>query len=522
MCLRSCIGRMPERAEYYPPTENDNFRTVTIHAGFETGSDPLTKTSVIINGDKTQFTPSWTDTDRLGVFTEIGGELKTNNSTFGIKTINNDGSAVFEGTLDMTVGEHNMYAYYPYHASEQGGIESVAINLNSKQSPTAASFDGSADILYAQPATVNIDGENAADISLRFARKSAMVAISFSSLEAAGVTDISKVELIVPESYRISGNRNLNLKTGEFTDGSAAGADNVITAEYQDAVPVSTMALLNVWPVTFKSGDNIVFRVTGSNGKTVGHTMTLGASNSFVEGQAAMIQVADWSDGYYSIGDYWPTDENPEGIVFSVSDGGLHGKIISLKEQKVQWGPEKSEKGADIAYMREEPEDGRLVTQQMIEHYKDNADFATVYPGFEWIYNTMNEGDIEGPWYVPSRPEIGEFAAAISGFDWSDIKAQGWKGTQDKTSDGTSFLMPGWFDSSASSARKAFKAKMEAKGDVFNIYGKFFTTWEVSAGDKAWAFAFSENNGEGGFMKVISKGTGDNGRFRPIRTFKFY
>lgn len=39
----------------------------------------------------------------------------------------------------------------------------------------------------------------------------------------------------------------------------------------------------------------------------------------------------------YKIGDFYPDDSNPEGVVCSVSGNGEHGKIVSLDQGKMQW-----------------------------------------------------------------------------------------------------------------------------------------------------------------------------------------
>lgn len=39
----------------------------------------------------------------------------------------------------------------------------------------------------------------------------------------------------------------------------------------------------------------------------------------------------------YEIGELWPNEESPEGCVFTVSDNGTHGKIVSLDQTGLVW-----------------------------------------------------------------------------------------------------------------------------------------------------------------------------------------
>lgn len=227
----------------------------------------------------------------------------------------------------------------------------------------------------------------------------------------------------------------------------------------------------------------------------------------------------------YAIGDYWPDEENAEGIVFSISDGGLHGKVISIYEKNANWGPQISEAQAGVAGMREEPEDGKLITKSLIEKYKDTDTFATDYPCFEWIYNTMNKGDINGPWYAPVRQEVAEWAVVMSGFDWDEVNAS-WKTStggpgycQDK------LPISNWTDQAAQDARKAFNEKVKAAGgNEINLWGKYCSTWENASGTSIFRFNLTTNSESGGQYNVVSKVEGADknaptNRIRPIRTF---
>lgn len=56
------------------------------------------------------------------------------------------------------------------------------------------------------------------------------------------------------------------------------------------------------------------------------------AAKTFAASTVVRLPVVAYAKNLYQVLDYWPNDTVPEGIVFSVSDGGLHGKILSLNE----------------------------------------------------------------------------------------------------------------------------------------------------------------------------------------------
>lgn len=236
------------------------------------------------------------------------------------------------------------------------------------------------------------------------------------------------------------------------------------------------------------------------------------AAKTFAASTVVRLPVVAYQRNLYQIADYWPNDDAPVGIVFSVSEGGLHGKMLSLTEQAGNWGAQISEAGAGVAGMRVEPENSRLVTRSLIDKYKGESTFADTYKEFYWIYNTLNNGDLDGEWYAPSRPELAELCAAMSGLDWAEVKTA-WNYTADKV------VMPGWSETAA--ARTAFKQKVEAKGTTLNLYGRLSSTWENGDGSSAWMLCFQYEASSvkyNGCFCVIPK-VGTTNRMRAVRTF---
>lgn len=95
----------------------------------------------------------------------------------------------------------------------------------------------------------------------------------------------------------------------------------------------------------------------------------------------------------YAIGDLYPDAINPEGVVFDVSDGGLHGKIVSLDEvSDMRW-------SYDITWMSNcsDANDGSLNKMS-----RSRSGLAT------WCYD-HGEG-----WYCPARYELTRLSGNIA------------------------------------------------------------------------------------------------------------
>lgn len=91
----------------------------------------------------------------------------------------------------------------------------------------------------------------------------------------------------------------------------------------------------------------------------------------------------------YKVGDFYD-DGTKKGVVFEVSEGGKHGKIVSLNEKKIKWSTDsKTLVGADS------PTDGRLNTDVVMRR-KDRAE----YSAFKWCREQGEE------WYLPSKEEL--------------------------------------------------------------------------------------------------------------------
>lgn len=119
------------------------------------------------------------------------------------------------------------------------------------------------------------------------------------------------------------------------------------------------------------------------------------------EGRVRGIRRLSWSETTskpvagetYAVGDLYYEEgdkENPIGVVYAVTDGGLHGKVISFDETSLTWSTEKVSVGAtDI--------DDGAVNSALIVKIEGND---TKYPANAWCV-AKGQG-----WYMPSLNEM--------------------------------------------------------------------------------------------------------------------
>ena len=107
-------------------------------------------------------------------------------------------------------------------------------------------------------------------------------------------------------------------------------------------------------------------------------------------------QVREYRAGdTYKIGDIVRRN-GADGVVFEVSDGGKHGKMVSVKESsnKLQWASDSNEQnrlcGANNEY------NGAYNMAKV----KQIADWRYKYPAFAWC------ADLGGEWYLPAKAEL--------------------------------------------------------------------------------------------------------------------
>lgn len=101
----------------------------------------------------------------------------------------------------------------------------------------------------------------------------------------------------------------------------------------------------------------------------------------------------------YKVGDYYRKGRR-EGIVFEVDSTGRHGKIVSLKEEKVQWGT------YDAFFGMDSTSDGEINTSRFKGHKKITGrgpylyDCRSFFPIFGFCSSLGSD------WYIPAVEEL--------------------------------------------------------------------------------------------------------------------
>lgn len=94
----------------------------------------------------------------------------------------------------------------------------------------------------------------------------------------------------------------------------------------------------------------------------------------------------------YQVGDYY-RENGIEGIVFEVSDGGRHGKVVSLDVTKVQWCTYAQYEKKIVVGASSET-DGKYNTDKIAAQGLSN------YPAAKWCRGKGSQ------WYLPAREEL--------------------------------------------------------------------------------------------------------------------
>jgi len=290
----------------------------------------------------------------------------------------------------------------------------------------------------------------------------------------AGTVTISAT---VPEEYE-------NI-TGNLSDGTEIKAPEGVSVDFRPKAGLAPGNYDRTFSIVAKNGETTVGEIP----------VTL---------KFTVVAVGDMS---YALGDYWPDDADPEGVVFWVKPGseGKQGKVVGLDEAYVaQWGPENDEQAVGVEGIRNLT-DGATATKNMIAKYNGSPSFREDYPAFFHIYSEVNGGDKNGPWYLPARDELRMLFAGASGKVYEDI------------TDWTSSNMPGYDSAECTTSREAFNEKLDAKGGAaFGSGDNGVNWWYISSTEIAeptyYSFTFEE-----GLYSADNKNL--DGNIRWIREF---
>lgn len=122
----------------------------------------------------------------------------------------------------------------------------------------------------------------------------------------------------------------------------------------------------------------------------------------------------------YAVGDLYPNDENPIGVVFYVYANGTHGKIVSLTH---------------AANLKWDSRDPMYITDTGGYNTIDGSQNPMIYnysPVQQWIVDTLGEG-----WYCPATGELSaicnhitEVNGALESHGYNQHNIMAWSSTQ--------------------------------------------------------------------------------------------
>lgn len=207
----------------------------------------------------------------------------------------------------------------------------------------------------------------------------AVMAVSACSKDNDETNSTPKVEIEKVELNQTA----LNLNVGEEKTLTA-------TVTPSDANQTVTWESSNETIATVKDGT-----VTGKTAGTA--TITATAKDG---GKTATCKVEVTGLKAYNVGDYYPDADDSStavGVVFQTTNGGVHGKVISLDETTTQWST------VNNYLIIDDYNDGAANTKIIMEQ----AEAATKYPATAWCV-AKGTG-----WYLPAMGELEEFGRIL-------------------------------------------------------------------------------------------------------------
>ena len=167
------------------------------------------------------------------------------------------------------------------------------------------------------------------------------------------------------------------------------GATELLTA---------TVAPVNVTynDVAWESSDlNVATVIAGRVTAVKAGSATITASCGGMEA-TCKVTVTEAEGVRYAVGDVFYDPEGRAGIVFYITDNGMHGKAIGLKATPFSTSYYSTE---SVYIGATSVDDGR----QNTEAVRNTANYETAYPAFKWL-----EDYYGSEWYVPAQNELAE------------------------------------------------------------------------------------------------------------------
>lgn len=367
------------------------------------------------------YTSAWTDGDEVGVYIVKGngGLQLSGNWVDNAKMTYNNGNwtYIFPSGKEYypTDGDNlHFYAYYPYNS---GVTDALNMSISGLTDQSSAANLSKSDLLSAF--TPNV-GKSSAPVQLVFTHALAMVELSVTS--GGAWAQMSNGVAVTLEGCKPD--VSFNLSTGAAgASGSVKSVKMYRVEQSTDANYLTKYTYRALVPTQTVSAGAELFRFSqtqGSTTRTLSHSLTsaVALSSGQVKPYTITLQPSFDPNHAYAVGDYYPYKGFPIlGVVFETSNGGKNGKVVDLDfvqryvyvngtQYGIKWGdPTVDEYAAGVVGIRDYY-DGYSGTRNLIIKRRDQPNFADTYCLFNWIYQTKNNGNVDGMWYLPAINEM--------------------------------------------------------------------------------------------------------------------
>lgn len=356
---------------------------------------PGTRVSTSTDG---AYTNTWEDGDEVGVYIVKGDATlqASDNWVDNMKMTYHNGGWDYTlptGKERYPIGEPlNFYAYYPYSATTDPTSQRMAL-------PTDQSGQTDFSVLTARTMRVHSRLE---PVRLEFSSALAMIELSLKSGGDGGKLS----DRIVATAKGCKLNFILDLETGKAeTEGNTSSvilrrveqpgdAGYRTSYTYRALVPAQTLAAgSELFCFTYKN-------VSIDNKLIYSPAEAVKLEAGQVKPFKITLKPAIDPSHVYNVGDIYPHNGLPMGVVYEVNSNGLHGKIVYHESIDIAWG--KADK------IPENEESGRA---NMRAVYEANSQSFDGYPVFQWADNLNPAGteypdDAKGIWYLPAQREL--------------------------------------------------------------------------------------------------------------------
>lgn len=358
---------------------------------------PATRISTSTDGS---YTNSWEEGDKVGVYIVKGeaGLQNTGNWVDNMKMTYSNGNWSYtlpSGKEYYPVDEAlSFYAYYPYDDAFTPTSQHLTL-------PTDQSGQTDITDMYLFTARTTGVQDSSEPVRLEFSSALTMIELTLKSEGDGGrLTD-----RIVPTLEECKTDLTLNLETG-MTE--AVGDVSPITLRrmeqpddtdyrtnytYHALVPAQTLTAGKEFRFTNKD-------VPDSRDLIYTLPDAVMLKPGLVKPFEITLKLALDPAHEYKVGDIYPHDGWPMGVVYEVDDEGQHGKIVYYEYTNTFWGEEQ--------WIPDNMSSGKA---NMKAVYEANNGSFDGYPPFQWADSLNPPGteyteDAKGIWYLPARDEV--------------------------------------------------------------------------------------------------------------------